>query len=437
MFKIFRKIDDDSYEFKPVIVEIEDKPLNPLGRSILWIIIALIIACVLWLFFAKVDVVVTTRGKVIPTGEIKILKPLETGVISKILVKEGQAVKVGDILMQIDPSVSKVNLTTKQNELNALNMTIKRLEALGFDKKLNENDLNALSEDEKNLYFHQLNTYKDALKQYDFKLEQTKHSLDGTDAEINRLSSLLKKSSNRLERLQGVQDIIAYKDYENTQKEVLDATQKLSIARQQKLETSKKIGEIKQEISVFKENTKTKYLDELINKQKEASDIKAQINTYMFQGRQQQITSPVDGYIGKLMVNTQGGVVNSTEPLLSIIPANEPLIIKANALNKDIGFLMVGQEVSIKIDTFNFQKYGKLDGKLFYISSDSIKDEQHGEIYEIKVEPKQTTLLVEGEQKSIEPGMSVTAEIKTGKRRVIELFIYPIIKYLDEGLSVR
>lgn len=437
MFKIFKKIDDDSYEFKPVIVEIEDRPLNPLGRTVLWIIIMLIIACVLWLFFAKVDVVVSTRGKVIPTGEIKILKPLETGVVSKIFVKEGQVVKAGEVLMQIDPSVSMVNLKTKQNELDAIGMSIKRLETLGFGKKLSDEELDNLSQDEKKLYFHQLNTYEDTIKQYEFKLAQAKHSANGIDSEIQRLSLLLKKSSDRLERLQNVKDIIAYKDYENTQKEVFDTTEKLNIAKQQKLESAKKIGEIKQEMSVFKENMKTKYLDELINKQKEVSDIKAQINTYMFQGKQQQITSPVDGYIGKLMINTQGGIVNSTEPLLSVIPANEPLIIKANVLNKDIGFLSVGQEVAIKIDTFNFQKYGKLDGKLFYISNDSLKDEKLGEIYEIKVEPKQTTLLVDGEEKSIEPGMSVSAEIKTGKRRVIELFVYPIIKYLDEGLSVR
>ncbi|ASM34628.1 putative membrane-fusion protein [Campylobacter sputorum subsp. bubulus] len=437
MFKIFKKIDDDSYEFKPVIIEIEDRPLNPLGRTVLWIIITLIIACILWLFFAKVDVVVSARGKVIPTGEIKILKPLETGVVSKIFVKEGQVVKAGEILMQIDPSVSMVNLKTKQDELDAINMSIKRLETLGFGKKLSDEELNNLSQDEKKLYLHQLNTYEDTIKQYEFKLAQAKHSANGIDSEIQRLSLLLKKSSDRLDRLQNVKDIIAYKDYENTQKEVFDTTEKLNIAKQQKLESAKKIGEIKQEMSVFKENIKTKYLDELINKQKEASDIKAQINTYMFQGKQQQITSPVDGYIGKLMINTQGGIVNSTEPLLSVIPANEPLIIKANVLNKDIGFLSVGQEVAIKIDTFNFQKYGKLDGKLFYISNDSLKDEKLGEIYEIKVEPKQTTLLVDGEEKSIEPGMSVSAEIKTGKRRVIELFVYPIIKYLDEGLSVR
>ena len=137
------------------------------------------------------------------------------------------------------------------------------------------------------------------------------------------------------------------------------------------------------------------------------------------------------------MVNTEGGVVTTSETLLSIIPSNTPLIIKATVLNKDIGFLKLDQDVAIKVDTFDFQKYGKLDGKIIHIANDAIKDENLGEIYEVKISFDKTNLMVEGELKDIEPGMSVTAEIKTGKRRVIELFIYPLIKYLDEGLSVR
>ena len=147
----------------------------------------------------------------------------------------------------------------------------------------------------------------------------------------------------------------------------------------------------------------------------------------------QIISSPVDGYVGKLLINTQGSAINAGEALISIIPSDENLIIKANVLNKDIGFLELHQKVAIKIDTFNFQKYGKLDGELIHISNDSIKDEKLGEIYEIKVNPLQNSLLIDGQEKPIEPGMSVVAEIKVGKRRVIELFIYPIIRYLDEG----
>lgn len=437
MFKIFKKIKDDSYEFKPVIIEIEDTPQNPLGRTILYIVLSLIIFTFLWLFLAKIDIVVSSQGKVIPNGEIKILKPLESGVVSKILVKEGDKVLKGDTLMSIDPSVTTVNLQTKENELNNLNMSIIRLKALGNESNLTNEELNLLSNSELNLFLNQKNSYDNSINQYKFSIEELNFNIKSSKDEIIRLNNLLNKNQNRLNRLERVKDIISLKEYDELQKEVYDLTSKLNIAKNNKTAAINKLNATKEELEVFKQNSKGKFLDELITKQKEANLIKAEINAYLFQSKQQLIKSPVDGYVGKLLVNTESGVVNSGEALITIIPANEPLIIKATTLNKDIGFLKEGQKVAIKIDTFNFQKYGKLDGELIHIANDAIEDEKLGIVYEIKVKPLKTTLNIDGEIKNIEPGMSVIAEVKVGKRRVIELFIYPIIKYLDEGLSVR
>ncbi|STA71098.1 putative membrane-fusion protein [Campylobacter ureolyticus] len=437
MFKIFKKIKDDSYEFKPVIIEIEDTPQNPLGRTILYIVLSLIIFTFLWLFLAKIDIVVSSQGKVIPNGEIKILKPLESGVVSKILVKEGDKVLKGDTLMSIDPSVTTVNLQTKENELNNLNMSIIRLRALGNESNLTNEELNLLSNSELNLFLNQKNSYDNSINQYKFSIEELNFNIESSKDEIIRLNNLLNKNKNRLNRLEKVKDIISLKEYDELQKEVYDLTSKLNIAKNNKTAAINKLNATKEELEVFKQNSKGKFLDELITKQKEANLIKTEINAYLFQSKQQLIKSPVDGYVGKLLVNTESGVVNSGEALITIIPANEPLIIKATTLNKEIGFLKEGQKVAIKIDTFNFQKYGKLDGELIHIANDAIEDEKLGIVYEIKVKPLKTTLNIDGEIKNIEPGMSVIAEVKVGKRRVIELFIYPIIKYLDEGLSVR
>lgn len=223
------------------------------------------------------------------------------------------------------------------------------------------------------------------------------------------------------------------KEYEEAKKEHNQYSFEAAIAKERLNQSQNRLLEANKELESFKSTSKSKWLDELLAKQKEVKAIKADINAITFQSKVQIISSPVDGYVGKLLINTQGSAINSGEALISIIPSDENLIIKANVLNKDIGFLELHQKVAIKIDTFNFQKYGEL----IHISNDSIKDEKLGEIYEIKVNPLQNSLLIDGQEKSIEPGMSVVAEIKVGKRRVIELFIYPIIRYLDEGLSVR
>ncbi|MGD9971373.1 MAG: HlyD family efflux transporter periplasmic adaptor subunit, partial [Sulfuricurvum sp.] len=169
---------------------------------------------------------------------------------------------------------------------------------------------------------------------------------------------------------------------------------------------------------------------ELTQKSKEATSLRTEVQTTLFRNAKQQIIAPVDGYIGKLLVTP-------AEKLLTLIPKNVPLVIKATVLNQDIGFVTKEMEAAIKIDTFDFQKYGLLHGEVKHIADDAIDDEKLGPVYEIAIEPKETILRVEGKELTINPGMSVTAELKVGKRRVIEFFIYPMIKYLDEGLSVR
>ncbi|ABS51918.1 HlyD family type I secretion periplasmic adaptor subunit [Campylobacter hominis] len=434
MFKLFKKI-DDSYEFKPSIIEIEDRPQNPLGKTILWIVVTIFVFLVLWLVFAKIDIVVSGNGKVIPSGNIKILKPLENGIISKILVYEGQKVSKNEPLIIIDPSVSKVNLITQEEKLKALNFSIKRLELLSFSEKL-QKDAN-LSSDEMNLYINQKQNFDESIDELNFKISGILNSINGTQAEISKLSELKILADKRVKNLKNVRDIIASKDYEDALSKQIDLNSQIKSTNENLLALKSKLSETKKTLENFKTSQKAKFLDELLTKQKEAAEIKASINALNFQTKQQIVASPVDGYVGKLLIHTVGSSVSSGEELISIIPANEPLIISAKILNKDIGFLQNGQKVAIKVDTFNFQKYGKIDGELIHIGNDAIKDEKLGEIFEIKVKPKKLSLMVEGKEKQIEPGMSVIAEVKVGKRRVIELFIYPIVKYLDEGLSVR
>lgn len=432
MFKIFKKFDDDTHEFKPLLVELEDRPQNPLGKSILYIVLFIIVFSIAWLILAKVDIVVSASGKVVPDGEIKIIKPLENGVIYKILVKEGDKIKANEPLILVDPSVSKVNLESKKENLKALEDSLKRLNALSSQSELKD-----VSNAELSLYQNQLNSFKTSINTYEFKIKQTINSLQANKEELKRLEIEYKYTSSKLNRLSKVKDIIAYKDYENLLKTKQDLQLQILVNKNKSLELENKLNELTKELESFKANFIAKNYDELLKTKNEIALLKADINAIEFQSLRQVISSPVDGYVGKLFINTEGSSVSNNEQLISIIPIDKPLIIKANVLNQDIGYLKKGQNVAIKITTFNFQKYGKLDGILEHIGNDAIKDEKLGDIFEIKVKPLKNHLIVDGEVKEIEPGMQVIAEVKVGKRRVIEFFIYPIIRYLDEGLSIR
>lgn len=147
--------------------------------------------------------------------------------------------------------------------------------------------------------------------------------------------------------------------------------------------------------------------------------------------------SPVDGTVNALGVFTIGGVVSATKPMITIVPVNTPLIIEVNVLNRDIGFINLDQEVEIKLDTFPFQKHGILEGKVKKISPDAFEDEKMGLTYKVEITPTKNNVKHNGQEIILSPGMSLTAEVKTGRRRIIEFFLSPLIKYADESLTLR
>ncbi|WP_172202104.1 HlyD family type I secretion periplasmic adaptor subunit [Campylobacter sp. RM16188] len=428
---------DDTHEFKPLLIEIEDRPLNPLGRVILYLMMAVIVFGTSWLILAKVDVVVSAQGKVIPSGEIKILKPLESGVVSKIFVKDGDKVKKGDILIQIDPTVTDASLSNKQDDLKVINSDILLFNALINEQELSKEELANLNISQLNLYTSQKEILKNTYESNEAKIEAANLDIKTQKAELSRVKLLLSKEEATKKRLQSVLDIIAKKEYDEVNKNIINLTEQNSMAKFKLDEADKKLKEIKEQSKTLIKELKSKWIETSLAKERERRELSAQIDAILFSNKTQQIKSPTDGYVGKLLIHTEGGVVNPNDNLISIIPSDVPLVIKSSVLNKDIGFLKVGQEVAIKIDTFSFQKYGLLQGVITHVSNDAIEDEKLGLIYEIQVKPKSLEIKVDGEMKKLDIGMSVITEVKVGKRRVIELFIYPIIKYLDEGLSVR
>ena len=284
----------DAHEFHPLIVEIEDRPINPMGRTILYIVLAIITFGILWLSFAKIDIVVSARGQVIPTGEIKVLQPIETGVISKILIKEGDYITKGQTLMQIDPSVTETSLEAKEMDSSVLNLQIKRIEALIQNKPFLITTSSIESLEQQKLYSIQKDSLEEGILRYDMKLSQAKSQYQSSLSEKSRLSSLLRKDLQRAKKLESVLDIIARKDYDELQKNIGNLQEQVNMARFKINEASKRIHELKEErlsfISQFKD---TKY-QELLTIRKELRTLESQINAINFQNQKQSIVSPVD-----------------------------------------------------------------------------------------------------------------------------------------------
>lgn len=428
----------DKHEFTPLLVEIEQKPASPLGRILLWVILAFIVLALLWLFFAKIDVVVSARGKVIPFGEVKTLQPIESGAISAILVKEGQIVKKGEVIMEIDPSVSKSDLQSKQKNLELLNLELARLKALISNKPFVVTSQSTDAIVSQQLMYNAVkNGYIQQCQMIYEQTNQVKEQIKGLKSDQNRVSLLLKQTNEKEANLKKILDIIAKKEYDEVVTRQIEYQEQIKTKEYEISAQQAKLTELQKHLNLTREEYLNKLLGEFTQKNKEVALLKTEVQTALFRTQKQQIISPVDGYIGKLFVHTLGGVVTPAEKLATIIPNGVPLVIKATVLNQDIGFVTKQMPTEIKIDTYDFQKYGMIKGIVSHISDDAIEDEKLGPVYEIIIFPKQLTLHTNNEIYTISSGMSVSAELKVGKRRVIEFFIYPMIKYLDEGLSVR
>lgn len=430
----------DSHEFKPLLVEIEDEPLNPLGRSVFWIIVVAILFFGVWMMVGKVDVVVSARGKVTPLGEVKTVQPLNTGVVRSILVKPGDLVSKGQVLMEIDPSDIDPELESMQTDWNQVELEILRLEALLDDTIYHPNNERydeTLAADQANIYKSAKARLEKQIRVKTEELVQADERLAAERKKLGQIEYLCKLGHERYRRLKKVQDLISRDEMEKAEADFKNHENQLRTTAHGIEELLATQSRIKKEIELIKEDERSRLLNELAEKRQHRHYLKAKIRKAEFLSQRQQIRSPVRGYVAQLFVHTIGGVVTPAERLAHVVPTDSSLVIKALIQNKDIGFVTAGMDASIKVDAFNFQKYGILDGKVRQVSKDSIEDEHLGLVYEAHIDPQKNCLMVEGAETPITTGMSVSAEIKVGKRRIIEFFIYPLIKYLDEGISVR
>lgn len=431
----------DRHEFKPLLVELEDSPTGPLARWLFWILTVMMILIASWLYFAKVDVVVSARGKVIPSGEIKVVQPIETGVVKNILVKEGSLVKKGQVLMEIDPSITETNLESKNSNAQLLKVEVERLTALIDNRTLSMDKFKETTatvlQTQTALYNATKQAHLQQLKLIKEQLLQAKEQLNSLKSDISRIKQLYTLTKEREKKLSLILDIIARKDYELVYNQMIEYQQQLVMKEHEVLGFKAKFSELNQQMRLVKEEYKNKLLEALTQKRKELTVLNAEIESIKFQNAKQLIKSPVDGYISKLLIHTEGGVVTPAEKLMMIVPKDAPLIFKATVMNQDIGFVKKDMNVSVKIDTFSFQKYGLIEGTVKHVADDAIEDEKMGAIYDVLIEPHDYFLEYGHEKFAINSGMSITAEMKVGKRRVINFFIYPLIRYLDEGMSVR
>ena len=434
----------DEHDFKPILAEVQDRPPNPIGRFFLWTVMAMVLLAAGGLILIEVDVVVTARGRIVPAGDVKVLQPLETGVVSRICVREGQYVRAGEPLVEIDPAMDSADLDGKEKNLQLSRAAMARIAAVleGREFRPPQKDVpKEVLETQRKLYESQAALYRSTLSEKGGALAEAETALRTLREEVRKFEELLAVTAETERRQKTLVELgaMAENRYRDKLRERLGLEKDLEVKRGQAEEAAARVDRVMHELESFKSSFREKLLSELATNLQGKNALEAEVNSLHFRKDRRSITAPVNGYVHVVAVKTVGGVVTPAQQVVSLVPENAPLQAQVLVFNKDIGFVRPGQRCAVKVDTFDFQKYGMVEGEVATVNPYSVEDKENaGHAYPVHVSLSSEELTTrDGERHLVRPGMTVNAEINVGRRRVIEFFLFPVIKYLDEGLKVR
>lgn len=408
-------------EFLPAALSIQTQPVSPAGRLVAKILMLLILVLLVWSIVGHIDIIVNAQGKIIPGGYSKTISSVEVASVRTLNVEEGQAVKAGDVLIGLDTRASDSERDKSEGDRQTAWFQAERsramLKAIDTGKAPKLTEFKPQDHEPQRLQDVQQHL-QDQWRDYQAKLTR----LEG---EISRYSQALPLATQRA------------KDYAELAK-TNDVSRDAWFEKEQaRIDLEGQLADAKHQKASLTAETRKTAQDALNEANRIAASSAQDVQKATVQGELLKLTAPVDGTVQQLTVHTVGGVVPAAQPLMQIVPKQATLEMEAFMENKDVGFVQAGQEARVKIDAFEYTKYGTISAKVSHVSRDAIQDEKKGLIYSVKVVLMQPTINVGGREVPLSPGMSGSVEIKTGTRRVIEYVLTPFLQHGRESLRER
>lgn len=434
-------------QFLPAALSLQETPVSPAPRVALWLLISFAAIALLWACLGHIDVVATAQGKVVPNDRVKTIQPFETATVKAIHVSDGQQVRAGDVLIELDATATQADQDRVQSDLTAAKLQVARGQAMlaALDSGRALQLLRPDSADDgkyaeaQRLLDGQMAEY--TAKQGRIAAETAKREaeLRSTQALVHKLEQTLPIANQRAQDFKHLVDenFVSKHGYLEREQARIEQEADLANLRSRLKEIEADLREVRGQRAESVAETRRASLDSITDGQQKAGALEQDLLKANTRGKLMQLTSPVDGTVQQLMMHTMGGVVTPAQALMVIVPRDNALEVEAFLENKDIGFVKPDQHAEVKIETFQYTKYGTLHAKVTSVSHDAINDEKRGLIYSTRVKMEKASINVEGTQVALSPGMSVTVEIKTNTRRVIEYFLSPLMQHVDESLRER
>ena len=436
-------------QFLPAALELQDTPVHPAPRIFVWSIMGFAVLALLWACIGKIEVVAVAPGKIVPNGKTKLIQSSETAVVRAIHVSDGQAVKVGELLVELDPTAADADVRRIQSDLLAARIDSARsaamLDAINQQKPpasligaiANANPEQVLSA--QRWLQGQYQEYRSNLELVDAEILQRSAEIQSAQAQVASLRQTVPIATQLAEDYQRLlaQQYVARHEYLEKEQARLDLQRQLSVQQASVLQSTAAQGEARRRREGVVAQNRRAMLDLQQEANQKAASLVQELAKARYQETLTSLKAPVDGTVQQLAIHTVGGVVTPAQPLMVIVPLDRPVEVEAMLKNKDVGFVRAGQPVTVKVETFTFTKYGTVDGEVLSVSNDAIDDEKRGPIYSSRIHLKTDHLMINGQRVALSPGMSVTAEVKTDQRRVIEYFLSPLQQHMDESFRER
>lgn len=430
-------ITSDAIEYQPDGLAIEMQPIPGGARWTLRLLALLLVFSIGWACVATVDKVVTAQGKLVSTAKTIVVQPLSAGVITTIHVEEGQEVQSGQALVTMDPTFAEADVEGLRERLTSLEQEARRLRTetgvagqttgQGQDA-LQERILTARNEE----YGQRLKTYEQKDKEQAVKIEtkqdqlvQARKQLElSRDMEAMFQDAMAKGVATRLELIKAQSQRV---NSEEAVERLSNEIRQLHQERQR----------LQAERDTFINNWASTSTQKLVETSREIESIRSQLEKAEHISDFIVLKAPKRAVVLQLGTRSEGSVVDKAEPVVTLVPLDGPLEAEVNIQARDIGFVRQGDHARIKLEAFPFQKHGALKGSVKVISEDTFQKETAmgtAVTYRSRIELTGAPLRDVPVDFRLIPGMTLSAEIKVGERRVISYFLYPIMRYLDESL---
>jgi hemolysin D len=455
----------DELAFLPAALEIVETPPSPIGRAIGVTIILLFCAALGWAWWGTIDIVASATGKIVPSGRTKVIQPFETGVVRSIRAQDGQAVKAGDVLIELDPTVNAAERDHLHNDLLAEQLNIARLRAAlaagddpvaDFTPPADADP--ALISTQRQLLLNQVTEHRAKIAALARQQAQKEAEQSTTAATIHKLETMIPVIQPRVDIRKTLMDkeLGSKITYFETLQLLVEQQEELSVQKSHLHEAEAAMAAIRETRGQAEAEYRHTLSDELAKAEQKANGLTQDVIKAEQKTRLQLLTAPVDGMVQQLAIHTVGGVVTPAQSLLVIVPSDSRLEIEATVSNRDVGFVHAGQEAEIKIDTFNFTRYGLLHGQVLSVSQDAIIHERQNDRprelgtqndssepkgqelnYSAHISLDRTKMRIDDRMVNLSPGMAVTVEIKTGSRMILSYLLSPLLRYRQETLRER